>query len=246
MCVSGTEHVVNTLNLVHGIVTVMSESPKQNHFFQSLFGRKEEVAVNIPALCLMRCAFFKWACLTKLSWRLSLLQDDKKSLRGDNDSRDSRVWSVEPGPKRDNNFWTSFELRRTFDMFEAVAQSLQSAKASALVPTECSNVLKDRTMAMEMVHKGPQSWSSCLHLDLKMPDTTAKVSIMPIHFHQTTDTEELVHNTSALIWSVQSGDSASSRGGGYLNFLFSQWKQEVRKPCPVLFMLQPVLRQWKQ
>lgn len=84
--------------------------------------------------------------------------------RASDRTTDLWVWSVEPGLKTVNIFWAFFELRRTFELCEAVVQSLQSTKASALVPMECTNVLKDCTMALpeddiveEMVHKGPPS-----------------------------------------------------------------------------------------
>lgn len=54
-------------------------------------------------------------------------------------------------------FVTSFELRRTFELCEAVAQSLQSTKASALFPMDRTMALPEDDIEEEMVHKGPQS-----------------------------------------------------------------------------------------
>ncbi|CAM4639073.1 unnamed protein product [Leuciscus chuanchicus] len=94
-----------------------------------------------------------------------------------------------------------------FEPCEAVARGLQSSKASALGALECANVLKDRIAALrdddiveEMVHKVEACASE---MDLKMPDTTARVSRTPGRFRQTTEPEAVAHNAATVIWRHQ-------------------------------------------
>uniref|UniRef100_A0A8C1ZL55 Uncharacterized protein n=1 Tax=Cyprinus carpio TaxID=7962 RepID=A0A8C1ZL55_CYPCA len=201
--------VADTLNFVRGVATVIGESPKRKQLFESLFGC-DEVAVNILGLCptrwCVRATAIKRVCFSysTLLATLNLLKDDKKLLRGDSRSKIGGLWNQ---ARKGRTFFGLLCCQALFEPCEAVARGLQSSKASALGALECANVLKDRIAALrdddiveEMVHKVEACASE---MDLKMPDTTARVSRTPGRFRQTTEPEAVAHNAATVIWRHQ-------------------------------------------